>query len=205
MDGFERRKEESRGKILNAAETLFLKHGVNKVSVDDIAHEAGVSKVTIYNLFGSKGNLVREHRLTTANRIASHFREILTWKKSYLQRIQDIVQYWIDISDKYAIESIDSPEVLDNLKPESGHQATKLQEEIQNVFLDFINEGKKLGNLNADISDEAAGIYLRIFMEGIKASPEIHSRIHRDSKLSQELFQLMLYGFSPAPEKAKSR
>ena len=201
MDGFERRKEESRGKILNAAETLFIKHGVNKVSVDDIAREAGVSKVTIYNLFGSKGNLVREHRLTIVNRVAGGFREILTWKKSYLQRIQDVVQYWIAISDKYSIEGIDGSEFVDSI--ENDQQNKRLQEEIQNLFLDFIKEGKELKNLNADISDEAASIYLQIFIEGIKASPEIHERIHRDTKLAHELFQLMLYGFSPAPEKAK--
>ena len=196
MDGFERRKEQSRGKILNAAEALFIKHGINKVSVDDIARKAGVSKVTIYNLFGSKGNLVHDYRLAVVNRIASGFREILTWKKSYLERAQDMIQYWIDISDKYNIEAIDSSELLDGWEPQSDPKVKTFQEEFQDLFLEFIKEGKKLGNLNPDISDEAASIYLGIFIQGIKASPEIHAKFHRDPKLAHDLFLLMLYGFS---------
>jgi AcrR family transcriptional regulator len=200
MDGFERRKEQSRGKILNAAEALFIKHGTNKVSVDDIARKAGVSKVTIYNLFGSKENLVHDCRLTVINRIAGHSRKILTWKKSYLEKVQDIIQYWIDISDKYNIEAI-SPELLDNLEPQSDPEMKKFQEEFQNLFLEFIKDGKKRGDLNPDISDEAASIYLEIFMQGIKASPEIHARFHSDPKLARDLFSLMLYGFSPIPRR----
>jgi AcrR family transcriptional regulator len=200
MDGFERRKDQSRGKILNAAEALFIKHGTNKVSVDDIARKAGVSKVTIYNLFGSKENLVHDCRLTVINRIAGHSRKILTWKKSYLEKVQDIIQYWIDISDKYNIEAI-SPELLDNLEPQSDPEMKKFQEEFQNLFLEFIKDGKKRGDLNPDISDEAASIYLEIFMQGIKASPEIHARFHSDPKLARDLFSLMLYGFSPIPRR----
>ena len=200
MDGFERRKEQSRGKILHAAETLFIKHGINKVSVDDIARKAGVSKVTIYNLFGSKENLVHDCRLTVINRIAGHSRKILTWKKSYLEKVQDIIQYWIDISDKYNTEAI-SPELLGSLEPQSDPEMKKFQGEFQNLFLEFIKDGKKQGDLNPDISDEAASIYLEIFMQGIKASPEIHARFHSDPKLARDLFSLMLYGFSPIPDR----
>ena len=200
MDGFERRKEQSRGKILHAAETLFIKHGINKVSVDDIARKAGVSKVTIYNLFGSKENLVHDCRLTVINRIAGHSRKILTWKKSYLEKVQDIIQYWIDISDKYNTEAI-SPELLGSLEPQSDPEMKKFQGEFQNLFLEFIKDGKKQGDLNPDISDEAASIYLEIFMQGIKASPEIHARFHSDPKLARDLFSLMLYGFSPIPRR----
>ena len=204
MDGFDRRKEQSREKILNASEALFIKHGINKVSVDDIARKAGVSKVTIYNLFGSKENLVHDCRLTVINRIAGHSRKILTWKKSYLEKVQDIIQYWIDISDKYNIEAI-SPELLDNLEPQSDPEMKKFQEEFQNLFLEFIKDGKKRGDLNPDISDEAASIYLEIFMQGIKASPEIHAKFHRDPKLARDLFSLMLYGFSPTQDKVKPK
>ena len=138
MDGFERRKEQSREKILNASEALFIKHGINKVSVDDIARKAGVSKVTIYNLFGSKENLVHDCRLTVINRIAGHSRKILTWKKSYLEKVQDIIQYWIDISDKYNTEAI-SPELLGSLESQSDPEMKnypELREKTKNKKLE---------------------------------------------------------------------
>ena len=58
MDGFERRKEQSKEDIRRAAEELFSKFGADKVSVNDIARKAGVSQATIYNNFGSKDELV---------------------------------------------------------------------------------------------------------------------------------------------------
>ena len=65
MDGFQRRKEQTKKEIRQAAWALFSRFGVDKVTVADIARKAGVSQATIYNRFGSKDALVREF-VTTA-------------------------------------------------------------------------------------------------------------------------------------------
>ena len=54
LDGFTRRKEQSKEDIRRAAWELFSQFGVMKVSIADIARKAGVSQATIYNHFGSK-------------------------------------------------------------------------------------------------------------------------------------------------------
>lgn len=46
-----------RAAILEAAKRLFLRHGVDGVSMDQIAGEAGVSKLTVYSHFGDKESL----------------------------------------------------------------------------------------------------------------------------------------------------
>ena len=43
-----------RGAIVEAASDLFFEHGFAATSIEQIAHLAGVSKVTIYNHFGDK-------------------------------------------------------------------------------------------------------------------------------------------------------
>ena len=43
--------------IINAAQSLFLKYGYSKTSLDDIAKEAHIGKGTIYYYFESKENL----------------------------------------------------------------------------------------------------------------------------------------------------
>lgn len=45
---------ETRELILKAAEKLFAAHGLPSVSMQDIAAEAGVSRATVFNQFGSK-------------------------------------------------------------------------------------------------------------------------------------------------------
>jgi AcrR family transcriptional regulator len=47
----------NRIRVLAAAETLFAQHGVDTVTMDDVAAAAGVGKGTLYRRFGDKGGL----------------------------------------------------------------------------------------------------------------------------------------------------
>ena len=49
-----------RAAILDAAKRLFVLQGFDGVSMDQIAAETGVSKLTVYSHFGDKDNLFRE-------------------------------------------------------------------------------------------------------------------------------------------------
>lgn len=48
-------------RVLEAAERLFYAHGIHAVGVDLIAAEAGVTKKTLYDRFGSKEQVVVEY------------------------------------------------------------------------------------------------------------------------------------------------
>ncbi len=56
----QRRKENSREKLLSAAMRLFCKDGYAGVSIDDITAEAGVSRMTYYRHFPSKADIALE-------------------------------------------------------------------------------------------------------------------------------------------------
>ncbi|MFQ6200362.1 TetR/AcrR family transcriptional regulator, partial [Streptomyces sp. NPDC000405] len=43
---------QKRSAILGAARELFLQHGVDRVNMDTVAAQAGVSKATVYSHFG---------------------------------------------------------------------------------------------------------------------------------------------------------
>jgi AcrR family transcriptional regulator len=48
---------EKRDRILDAAQRLFVRYGVKRTSVDDVAREAGIAKGTVYLSFKSKAEL----------------------------------------------------------------------------------------------------------------------------------------------------
>lgn len=58
--GADRRIERSRAAITAAAIDLFTAHGFAGTNIDDVADRAGVSKKTIYNVFGGKEQLFRD-------------------------------------------------------------------------------------------------------------------------------------------------
>lgn len=51
----------ARQRLLAAADALFYSEGVHVVGVDRIVKQAGVTKATLYNTFGSKEDLVRAY------------------------------------------------------------------------------------------------------------------------------------------------
>jgi AcrR family transcriptional regulator len=54
----ERKKLQTRGRLMRIALELFLERGYDKVSVAEIADAADVSKMTVFNYFGSKEDLL---------------------------------------------------------------------------------------------------------------------------------------------------
>jgi AcrR family transcriptional regulator len=187
MDGFERRKEQSKEDIRRAAEELFSRFGADKVSVNDIARKAGVSQATIYNNFGSKDELVHDYRKSIVKGIAGRFREILVWKKSFIEKFEGLLQSWIDITDRYKLEMEST---------ESKQSSDVIGLELEKSLREFIKEGKKQGNLRADLSEEAVAAYIKFYQQGISNNPVIREKMKRDGKYSQDLFSLFMYGIN---------
>lgn len=196
MDGFERRRAQSKEDILRAAEELFPRFGADKVSINDIARKAGVSQATIYNNFGSKENLVRDYHSTIVKRIASTFRGIVIMKKSWVDKFQGFLQSWIDIADRYKLEIEDSGSLSDSSDRDDTHSRDSIGGEIESSFREFIREGIEQGNLRSDLSDEAIMTYIRFFQQGISNNPGIHDRMLRDAGFSGDMLSLFVYGLA---------
>lgn len=54
----ERKRRQTRERIANAAKTLFLKHGFDATTIDEIAAAADVSKRTFFDYFPSKEDVI---------------------------------------------------------------------------------------------------------------------------------------------------
>ncbi len=54
----DRKKQEQRHRIIQAAAALFAEQGLDSTTMDDIASAADVSVATVYNYFGTKGALL---------------------------------------------------------------------------------------------------------------------------------------------------
>jgi AcrR family transcriptional regulator len=199
MDGFERRKEQSKEDIRKAADLLFTKYGADKVSVNDIARQAGVSQATIYNNFGSKDELVHDYRNTIIKAVTGSFRSILVLKKSYAEKLQDMFQSWIDMTDRYNLRAAGGL-TADQREPaaRAGNQEARqtINQEIENTLLEFIREGKNEGHPGPPVSEEAVALHIKFFQEGLSNHPEIQRKAQGNAKLSEELTLLFRYGIN---------
>jgi AcrR family transcriptional regulator len=94
----------ARDRILETSYTLFARHGIQAVGIDEIIRQAGVAKATFYHHFASKDDLVleflnlREQRWTLAW-VEGEARRRATTPEEQLLTIFDLFDEWFHRDD----------------------------------------------------------------------------------------------------------
>lgn len=192
MNGFERRTQQKKDQIIRASLDLFRKRGFKKVSMTEIARRAGVSQVTIYNYFGSKSDLVKSSLLSFFEDKLSEYADILSSEKPYFERLQAV------ILDKSALIEDFGGEMLDEVNLEHPDLLEELRnlrrKAYEEVTVPFLAEGRSLGFVNEEISDDAVIRFIEIFRQWLPQSLENDPKMRSNPALLKELYQLILYG-----------
>jgi len=197
MDGFERRKEQSKEGIRKAAWELFSQFGVDKVSMMDIANKAGVSQATIYNNFGSKNALALEFVAFAVETLATGIRQAIAPERSYEEKMAAFFQFISAMMENGKPSPNGSPIFTGSLDlqndPEIKKIRMKAEEEMIALLLGLIKEGKQQGQVNKQLSEEALRIYFTVFMD-VFVHAEFQKQYARNPNLVNELGMLMMNG-----------
>jgi AcrR family transcriptional regulator len=86
----ERKKEETKERILQAAFTLFRKHGVEATTVEDICEKADVAKGTFFNYFPHKEAVFGFQSETWVAEAEAQLSEILTKGGPVWTKVRDL-------------------------------------------------------------------------------------------------------------------
>ncbi len=92
LDGFEKRRNDKKKAIMQAALELFDQYGFDKVAVTEIAAKAHVSKVSIYNFFESKDNLRRIIIKNMLDESIEKIRTLIEKGGSFIDKIEEYIQ-----------------------------------------------------------------------------------------------------------------
>ncbi len=205
MDGFARRKEQSKEDIRKAAAALFRQFGVDKVSIASIARKAGVSQATIYNNFGSKDALVREFVAAAVDGLVNRVQAVLTPEKPYKDKIAAFVQFLsaTTTSEHPAADPLFGASVDLLEDPEIKKVRSAAQTRMTDLMLGLIREGKQQGQVNPQLSEEALSVYFGVFMD-VFVTPELRRRFTQRPDLARELGELMIHGLSGPRERKRT-
>ena len=143
---------EKRARILQAAKAIFLKSGYHGTSMNQIAQEAGVTKLTVYNHFQDKVNLF-------ICAITETCEETLCTKQFDLDTSADFYQTLFIVCSR-ALQIIYSPEalkldhVLLELAAEQNPLALQFFEashtRMENQLAEFFQKAAQLGFIQAN-------------------------------------------------------
>ncbi|MFR2570946.1 MAG: TetR/AcrR family transcriptional regulator [Clostridia bacterium] len=140
-----------REQVIEAARKLFHRFGFKKVSMDEIAREAGVTKKTIYMYFGSKEELLKyfiQEEISNMEKIVEKVEaQNLDFFETVNQAIYEILQYrkhqdFLNIIAREA-EWLKNPVIVDSLSLIDGkiqnYIRNKLQKAQEKGYIEYTN------------------------------------------------------------------
>ncbi|MBP2079503.1 TetR/AcrR family transcriptional regulator [Oceanobacillus polygoni] len=189
MDGFERRREQKKKDIIEAAIALFIKYGVQKVSIAEIAKEASVSQVTIYNYFESKSNLVQHTFQYYVDQIWDEMKHLLTSELPYEEKIKQLISFEKNMANSSTNNQFYQDLLKDYATGQSYVEEVYIKEGLP-LLIEFVNDGKNQGFIDPSLSNEAILFYLQMFQEYMQRDDIVHTLL----PISEDLTKLFFYG-----------
>ncbi|KGP90340.1 TetR family transcriptional regulator [Pontibacillus chungwhensis BH030062] len=199
MNGFERRTELKKKKILNTAFELFSKYGVQKVSIQEIAKSAQVSQVTIYNYFGSKDQLLLEAVKSFGFERLKTFQELIEDSSlSFKEKIRHIITSKTTDMLNFDLDFI---QTLMSNQPEIKKFANEFaQNHSIPLFMKLIEQGKEEGVVDQSLSGNIIMFYINMYNQTMRSHSEFSQDKQSTQQFTEEILQLFFYGISGARE-----
>lgn len=143
---------EPKERILEIAKDRFFKMGFNKVTLDELSGDLGISKKTMYKFFPSKDELVKAVVWMMAHRIENEVRRISEQDKPFVHRLADLVLF---IGTTVGRLSKSFQQDMKRFAPVIWVEVEKFrQEKIVGKVVDMIRQAKKENVFRKDINDE---------------------------------------------------
>jgi AcrR family transcriptional regulator len=193
MDGFARRVEKKKDSIKRAALGLFKVHGFEKVSMNDIAKKACVSKVTIYKHFGSKDELINIVVKEIFMSISEELRTVIRGNMPFPEKLEFVIFRKTETATEYSRELIRMIDQEHHFELKQFIH-TLWQEEVNQLVLELFEEGRRMGYVDKGLSSEVIQTYFGLLREGAFASTGLLEKKLQNAQGVRDLVYVILHG-----------
>ncbi|MNC34451.1 transcriptional regulator BetI [compost metagenome] len=163
MNGFEKRAAQIKLKIMKTTMEMLKNWEPKRLRIADIAKEAGVSQVTIYNYFGSKEALLSESFKDFVQKEIQEFEDYIYQEHS----LKEIIGYILTM-ERQTYSGL-SPATVKELMVEDQEMFRYIEERYANdilpVLVKMVEDGKARGEISNKVSTKGIlslmGMYMR--------------------------------------------
>ena len=192
MNGHVKRAVNKQNQIKKSALELFNQYGPSKVSIDEIANHANVSKVTIYKYFDNKNGLYREVIKMIFDENIKAVQQVISDDIPFFQKLKII------IATKSNSLSYMKGEFLNELI-KSDHEIKEYIEgnyknRMKEIMFAFYEQGKREGYIDKNLSNEIIYLYIDTFKIGLSEKSLNSESLVSSSNTFEELINLFFYG-----------
>lgn len=182
LNKYENRTNKKKQAIITSAKKLFQEKGFANSSIKEIATEAHVSQVSIYNYFGNKEALVIECVKSIVQDTIGKANELLATNMPYLDKLNTALSLCSTGINASLTEYLTTSAIADkNFMKLLSDGVFELQKDL---YLNFIEAGKKEGYIDPSLPTPLILKYVSA-INTINISPENY---HEEIKIFHKLF-----------------
>lgn len=173
MKILELKEREPKERIIDHAEERFMSSGFNKVTLDELSSELGISKKTMYKFFPSKEDLIRTMMRLFMKKVEHSVVLICESDKPILEKLAELMLFVGKL-----VGRISRPFQIDiqRFTPTLWKEVDKFRNEIILSRVAFlIKQAKKENKFRDDVNDE---VVVMMFISSVQSivNPEILSK-----------------------------
>ncbi len=180
--------------IINVARNLFTEYGYKKVSMDEIAREANVTKKTIYTYFKDKEDLFRYFLLEEIQKMEDIINEIKNKNLNVIETVHQTIYELI----KYRKNAAFLVRITKEAKQQRNEPLTKcvkiIDEEIQNCIKEQLRYAAKQNYIRKCNIDLTAFIIFRVYLALIYEWEEEYGRKLNEREVSKHISDILTKG-----------
>lgn len=170
---------------------------LKRIRIADIAKQANVSQVTIYNYFGSKEALIHEVFITYVNKAVRDFEEYMNGGHTLKEKIEHIL-----LLEKESYREFPPGLIKELLKedPELSRYIDEVfKEKTIPITVRIINEGKASGEISPHISVESVLAFIQVYMNQIEAILDMAQQSGDIEAFLEGMVHMFFYGVCGKP------
>lgn len=179
--------------IIEAARKLFYKYGFKRVSVDEIAREAKVTKRTLYMYFKSKEEILKYFINEEIQKMECMVRDIEEQNLGFLDTIHQVLYKLLKYKNEHEflnriIEEIDvfnNPMLIENLKV--------IDKKIQNYILQKLNIAIEKGYTKVEDPEVTAFLIYKMYIALMFDWNENNSKLDENT-VANQILNILKFG-----------
>lgn len=198
-----RRKKEPesthRENIAMAAESLFMRGGIETTTMNDIAKEAGYSKATLYVYFADKEEIVSFLVLKSMKTLYSHISEAVEGQATAKEKYRKICRALVNYQEKYplyfvlALGEINVDFDKEDYRP-LEKETFEVGEQINHKIEEFIHGGIKAGEIQPDIPVLQTAFLFWAALAGL-IQMSVNKQVYLEKAMNVSKYQFLETGF----------
>lgn len=185
-------KIKKRDQIISATTKLWRQvHNINKVSVAEIAEEAGVSPTTVYNNFTTREGLVQAVIEHISREIVDRMLVLLKSDLPFPAKMQGMASAKLN-----SINGLQS-DIIEKVWADpvsKSYMAEIIEKDAMPIFKAIIEQGKREGYIHPEIPVELFMLYFNILEAGGEKYKTEIAQLSADKNSMIQLARLMYFG-----------